>query len=83
METVICAICANMHKGEPTNQDNMKMITVCKSCLCASCWQGVFYCDDYLHADTTQKTVAELKELAFEHPSYWMTDEEVAFGKGK
>lgn len=46
-------------------------ITVCASCLRASCWWGIFYCDDYLHADVTEKTREELQQLNREHPSYW------------
>lgn len=46
-------------------------ITVCASCLMACCWHGIFYCDDYLHANITKKTVRELKLLQREHPSYW------------
>ena len=47
------------------------MVTVCASCLQASCWQGVFYCEEYKHADITQKSIAELKILALEDPGYW------------
>jgi len=46
-------------------------VTVCDHCLRASCWQGKFYCDRYKDAGTTTKTVAELRELAREDPSYW------------
>lgn len=48
------------------------MVTVCASCLRASCWQGIFYCDEYKTADIVEKPVSELKKLAREHPSYWM-----------
>lgn len=51
--------------------DKEKKVTVCASCLCASCWQGQFYCDDYYKADITQKTVGELIELDLEHEDYW------------
>jgi hypothetical protein len=47
------------------------VVIVCDSCLRACCWQGIFYCDDYRIAGTTQKTVAELRALGLEHPDYW------------
>lgn len=50
------------------------MITVCSSCLQATCWQGLFYCDNYKSAGTVEKSVAELTELNLEHPSYWEND---------
>lgn len=58
------------------------LITVCDHCLQASCWQGIFYCDDYKTAGTVQKTRAELQGMReadpeFENPSYWKTDEEL------
>ena len=46
-------------------------VTVCASCLRASCWHGELYCDDYKSAGTVQKTVGELLELDREHWSYW------------
>ena len=49
----------------------VKKVTVCSSCLRASCWQGEFRCDDYLNAGTVQKSVEELKELNLEDSSYW------------
>lgn len=52
------------------------LITVCDKCFQASCWQGIFYCDDYKTAGTVQKTRAELAALKLEHPSYWKTDAE-------
>lgn len=56
---------------------NLELITVCDSCLQASCWQGIFYCDDYKTAGTVQKTREELEALGREHHSYWKTDEEL------
>ena len=56
----------------------MKKITVCDKCLTASCWQGLFMCDDSKFAGTVQKTLEELKELNLEHPSYWKTDKQLA-----
>lgn len=51
------------------NDDDL--VTVCSSCLKASCWWGEFYCDNYKTSGTVDKTVAELKALALEHPDYW------------
>jgi hypothetical protein len=59
-------------------QERSELITVCDKCLQASCWQGVFYCDDYKTAGTVQKTRRELLELNREHPSYWKTDKEIS-----
>ena len=50
--------------------DNFRVV-VCDHCLRASCWQGIFYCDDYKTAGTTEKTVAELQALGRENPDYW------------
>lgn len=46
-----------------------RKVTVCASCLQASCWHGEFYCDKYRTADITEKTVDELDALGLEHPS--------------
>lgn len=50
-------------------------VTVCASCLRASCWQGIFYCEQYKAADIIQKTRAELELLALEHSDYWRKDD--------
>lgn len=55
-----------------------ELITVCDSCLRASCWQGVLYCDDYASAGTVKKTRAELAILERENPSYFKTDAQLA-----
>ncbi len=47
------------------------LITVCDHCLCASCWQGLFLCDEAYGAGTIDKPRAELVALGREHPSYW------------
>lgn len=59
-------------------EDFMKKITVCDKCLTASCWQGLFMCDDSKFAGTVEKTIDELKELNLEHSSYWKTDRQLA-----
>ena len=51
-------------------------VTVCDSCLMASCWQGIFMCEDARTAGTTEKTVKELRELGREHPDYFINDHE-------
>lgn len=45
-------------------------VTVCDSCHMACCWQGIFMCSDAKGAGTTEMTVAELRALNREHPSY-------------
>lgn len=62
------------NSGERTEQEGPaveRLVTVCASCLRAACWQGEFYCDDYRTAGTVDKTVAELRALALEHPDFW------------
>lgn len=48
-----------------------RKITVCDHCLQASCWQGIFLCEESREAGTTEKTVAELAKLGLESPDYW------------
>lgn len=48
-----------------------RLITVCDRCLCASCWHGEIFCDEYQLAGTVQKTVAELRKLNREHPHHY------------
>lgn len=31
-----------------------EMVTVCSSCLRESCWQGIFYCEQYRTAGTVE-----------------------------
>ena len=50
-----------------------RLVTVCDSCFCASCWNGLFYCDDYIGAGTVDLPVSRLRELNREHPSYYDT----------
>jgi len=47
-------------------------VTVCSACLQATCWLGLFYCDEYRTAGTVEKTREELKALNLEHPDYWV-----------
>jgi hypothetical protein len=48
----------------------MKKIIVCSSCLCSTCWQGLFMCQDSLNADIKEISVDEALKLGKEHPSY-------------
>lgn len=41
-----------------------KTVTVCDRCLQASCWEGIFMCDEAQFAGTVEKTVDELKALS-------------------
>ncbi len=54
-----------------------ELITVCDKCLLASCWQGVFMCQEAKDAGNTQKTRLDLKALQREHFSYWKTDKQL------
>ena len=54
-----------------TSKRRERLITVCDACLCASCWHGIFFCQDYQTAGTVQKTSRELRKLDREHPSYY------------
>ncbi len=56
------------------------LITVCSKCLCASCWQWIFACDNAVNAGTVQKTRGELLALNLENPDYLLTDDELARG---
>jgi hypothetical protein len=56
----------------------MEKITVCDKCLRASCWQGIFMCDESRLAGTVQKTKHELEKLNLEHSSYLKTDKQLA-----
>ena len=64
-----CVKCQMVYSESP--DPDPEMVTVCDKCLCASCWQGIFYCDDYRDAGIVQKTVAELQSLNLENPDYW------------
>ena len=49
----------------------MTTITVCAECLMASCWQGIFMCDESRDADIVEKTREELEAIHLENSSYW------------
>jgi len=49
---------------------NEELIVVCDKCLRASCWHGLFMCDESQDAGTTEKTRKELIDLALEHTDH-------------
>lgn len=51
-----------------------RKVTVCDRCLQASCWQGVFMCDDARSAGTREVSVVQLALLHREAPDYWFRD---------
>ena len=48
-----------------------KYVTICDECLKASCWQGIFMCDNAYTAGTMDLDVEYLKVRALEHPDWW------------
>lgn len=53
--------------------DDDPLITVCDKCLRASCWKGMFMCDEARYAGTVDKPLSELLELKLEHPDWFDT----------
>ena len=53
-------------KIEPINP-----VTVCNNCLCASCWKGIFMCDESDIAGITDLPIELLRKLRFEHSDYY------------
>ena len=56
-------------------QNNNRLVTVCDKCLKASCYQGIFLCDDAYYAGEKKLSIKELKKLNLEHPSYWENED--------
>lgn len=50
-------------------------VTVCDKCLTASCWHGIFMCNESGGAGTAEKTVDELDVMGLEHPDNYSRDE--------
>ena len=50
--------------------DGEEDIVVCDKCHTASCWHGIFLCDESRNAGTTTLKRKELIEKKLEHPSY-------------
>lgn len=51
-----------------------RKVTVCDRCLQASCWQGVFMCDDAKAAGTREVSIVQLALLRHEASDYWFRD---------
>lgn len=54
-----------------SNDPEDRMVTVCSKCFKASCWHGVFYCDQALDAGSVDLPARELRKLNLEHEIYW------------
>lgn len=53
---------------------NDLLITVCADCGRASCWQGLFFCDNARMAGVHDMSVKELRRMDLEHSDYWERD---------
>jgi hypothetical protein len=62
--------------------DDDRLVTVCSACLCASCWQAVFFCQGFRVGSSKRMTVGELRALERESPSYWSPERLAKFGEG-
>lgn len=51
-----------------------RKVTVCSSCLMASCWFGLFMCENAREAGLVEMPVSELDKLHREHPCYYALD---------
>lgn len=50
----------------------MNKIIVCNKCWRASCWRGIFMCDEAnKYSGTKEMTIKKLKKLKLEHSDYW------------
>lgn len=58
--------------SRPQVPRSVPTIEVCSSCLRRSCWEGIFYCEDFKSAGLVSKTEAELRSLDREHPDHFM-----------
>lgn len=56
-------------------EDDSRLVTVCDACHMASCWRGLFYCDDYRSAGTVDMPISELRKLDLEHSDYWKDED--------
>lgn len=52
--------------------DKIEMVTVCNKCLKATCWQGLFMCDESQTAGIIDMPIEDLKKINREHPSHWI-----------
>lgn len=51
-----------------------KIVEVCSECKCASCWYGIFMCNESASADLEKYTVAELRVFDVENECNWSDD---------
>lgn len=56
-----------MTAGDPDD----RLVTVCAACLCASCWQAKFFCQEARNANVQRLPIRELRKLDREHADYW------------
>jgi len=59
------------------------LVTVCSACKRASCWQAIFFCDDFFEAGTVQMYKSELLLLGLENESYLVSDDELSKQAGR
>ena len=57
--------------GSGGREVSRKYATVCGECLRASCWQGVFMCENSTTVESYQIDIEYLRSRNLEHPSYW------------
>lgn len=55
-----------------TNLPDDTLVTVCSACKTSACWMGLSMCHSAIRAGTIDLTVAQLRQLGLEHPSYWI-----------
>ena len=48
-----------------------KKITVCSECLTASCWHGIFMCEESEFAGAIELPIWALEKLKLESSDYW------------
>ena len=58
-------------KNKQSELKDGPLVTVCDVCFRASCWQGIFMCENARDAGILELRESKLQELELEHPSYW------------
>lgn len=53
-------------------------VTVCSACRCASCWHGVFLCQESQQASTIEVLASVLRKEDREHTSYFAVNRMLA-----
>jgi hypothetical protein len=51
--------------------ERAREVAVCSACKRASCFQGVWFCEEARSASVVWLSVDVLRELDREHPCYW------------